>query len=107
MMKRLLTILCLPAAILLLGAAEAGSADFQKGVEAYDAGDYAAALREFRPLAEDGFLSQGHAEAQFFLGQMYRQGRGVTQDLGRAAELYEKACDGGYAEACSKLGSQP
>ena len=102
-MKRLLTILCIPA-VLLLGAAEASGADLQKGVEAYEAGDYAAALREFRPLAEDGFLSQGDAEAQFFLGQMYRQGRGVTQDYAQAVEWYRKAAEQGYAKAQYNLG---
>ena len=50
-MKRLLTILCIPA-LLLLGAAEVSSADFQKGEEAHKAGDYPAALRELSPLAE-------------------------------------------------------
>ena len=84
-MKRLLTILCIPA-LLLLGAAEAGSADFQKGVEAYDAGDYAAALREFRPLAE-----QGRAEAQYNLGLMYDLGEGVAQDYAQAHMWYNLA----------------
>ena len=38
-------------------------------------GDYAAALREWRPLAE-----QGHAQAQYNLGVMYANGQGVAQD---------------------------
>ena len=37
-------------------------ADFQKGVAAYDAGDYATALREWTPLAE-----QGNASAHMWL----------------------------------------
>ena len=36
--------------------------DFQKGVEAAQAGDYQTALQEWRPLAE-----QGDASAQFVL----------------------------------------
>jgi uncharacterized protein len=28
--------------------------DFQKGLAAYNAGDYATALKEWKPLAEDG-----------------------------------------------------
>jgi hypothetical protein len=99
MMKRLLTILCLPAAILLLGAAEAGSADFQKGVEAYDAGDYAAALREYRPLAE-----QGVAKAQVNLGFMYDLGKGVLQDYAQARKWYRKAAEQGVAVAQYNLG---
>lgn len=31
------------------------AADFQAGVKAYERGDYAAALREFRTLAEQGY----------------------------------------------------
>ena len=30
------------------------SADYQKGVDAYNRGDYQSALREWRPLAEQG-----------------------------------------------------
>ncbi len=47
--------------------------------EAYDSGDYATALRLWRPLAE-----QGHADAQYSLGVMYNQGRGVPQDYVQA-----------------------
>ena len=97
-MKRLLTILCIPA-LLLLGAAEASGADFQKGVEAYEAGDYAAALREWRPLAE-----QGDAEAQFNLGVMYSKGQGVAQDDAQALAWYRKAAEQGYAKAQFNLG---
>ncbi len=50
-------------------------ADFQAGVEAYKRGDYDTALKEFRPLAE-----QGDAFVQFNLGVMYIKGQGVLQD---------------------------
>ena len=50
-------------------------ADFQVGVEAYKRGDYDTALKEFRPLAE-----QGDAFVQFNLGVMYIKGQGVPQD---------------------------
>ena len=49
--------------------------DFQAGMEAYKAGDYATALKEWKPLAE-----QGDAAAQNALGYMYNNGFGVTQD---------------------------
>jgi hypothetical protein len=96
-MKRLLTILCIPA-VLLLGAAEASGADLQKGVEAYEAGDYAAALREFRPLAE-----QGHAHSQFVLGLMYAEGKGVAQDDAQAVAWYRKAAEQGHTVAQNNL----
>ncbi len=50
-------------------------ADFKAGKEAYDRGDYATALKEWRPLAE-----QGIARAQSNLGSMYEYGEGVPQD---------------------------
>jgi TPR repeat protein len=43
--------------------------DFDKGFSAYEAGDFASALKEFEPLAE-----QGNANAQFNLGVMYDNG---------------------------------
>ncbi|MDA2911418.1 hypothetical protein MYX04_10855 [Nitrospiraceae bacterium AH_259_D15_M11_P09] len=61
----------MPAAVALLIVVTACQAcpDFMAGVVAYQRGDYATALTEFRPLAQ-----QGHAGAQFNLGQMYRKG---------------------------------
>ena len=55
---------------LLLGwAATENTGDFQKGLDAYNAGDYSAALNEFKGLAE-----QGNSEAQALLGWMYAKG---------------------------------
>ncbi len=52
----------------------AASADLKAGLDAYKRGDYATALREFRPLAE-----QGDARTQHNLGQMYMDGEGVPR----------------------------
>ncbi len=54
-------------------------ADFAAGKKAYDKRDYATALKEWRPLAE-----QGGAHAQLNLGVMYFNGQGVTRDYIRA-----------------------
>ncbi len=62
------------ALVVVLVAAPAW-ADFKAGKEAYLRGDYATALKEWRPLAE-----QGDALAQYNLGVMYFMGRGVPQD---------------------------
>ncbi len=48
---------------------------YEEGLEAYRRGDYETALKEFRPLAEQGFAS-----SQFNLGLMYARGQGVAQD---------------------------
>ncbi len=50
-------------------------ADFQKGLDAAKSGDYATALKEWRPLA-----GQGNTDAQYNLGMMYMNGLGVTQE---------------------------
>jgi len=51
-MKNLTAILCLTLAVLLGSVGNSESADFQKGVTAYESGDYATALREWTPLAK-------------------------------------------------------
>ena len=58
--------------------------DFQKGLAANNRGDYATAVKEWRPLAE-----QGVAAAQHNLGLMYVNGQGVLQALPRA----RRRCD--------------
>ena len=72
---RLTTPVSLILTLFLFSATSAWSADWNKGWDAYEKGDYATALREWEPLAE-----QGDADAQFNLGVMYANGRGVIQD---------------------------
>ena len=64
-MRNLTATLCLTLAVLLGSAGVSVSQDFQVGLDAFDRGDYATALREFTPLAE-----RGHAAAQYWLGEM-------------------------------------
>ncbi len=56
------------------------------GMEAYDNGDYATALKEWRTLAE-----QGDAIAQYNLGLMYANGRGVPRDYVQARMWFNLA----------------
>ena len=86
-------------AVLLLAASSSVAADFAAGWEAYIRGDYATALREWRPLAE-----QGDAEAQFNLGLMYANGEGVPEDDVQAAFWFRKAAEQGDAAAQNNLG---
>ncbi len=72
---------------------------FEDGRTAYEAGDYAVALRRWRPPA-----NHGHAGAQFNLGVMYEKGQGVAQDDVKAARWYRRAAEQGVAEAQSALG---
>jgi len=74
-------------------------ADFKAGEEAYRRGDYATALHEWQPPAE-----QGHADAQYHLGLLYANGQGVPKDDVQAWQWYEKAAVQGHAEAQANLG---
>src|SRR5437667_8349285 len=75
-------------------------ADLEAGKRAYDQGDYTAALKELRPLAE-----QGNAEAQALVGIMYNRGRGVPFDPNQAMKWYKAAADQGNAQAECYLGA--
>ena len=66
---------------------------------AYNSGDYATALRLFRPLAE-----QGDAPARFYVGWMYANGRSVPKNDAEAARWYRLAADQGLAGAQYNLG---
>ena len=50
-------------------------ADYAMGLEAYNNEDYATALKEWEPLAE-----QGDVDAQYHLGVMYTEGEGVDKN---------------------------
>ena len=80
-------------------ASPVAAQDFWAGFKAHNLGDYAAALREWRPLAE-----QGHAMAQNNLGYMYRLGQGVPQDDTEAVKWWRKAAEQGFAQAQFQLG---
>ena len=97
-MKRFTAILCLTLAVLLASTGMSVSQDFEKGGDAFERGDYATALREWTPLAE-----QGDADAQYNLGLMYDQGWGVSQDYRTAVKWYTLAAEQGDAYAQTNL----
>ncbi len=92
----LIVALCVGFTMGLTAPAWAG---FEEGKAAYNRGDYATALREWRPLAK-----QGDAEAQFVLGAMFGLGDGVPQDYAEAVKWYRKAAEQGHAKAQFFLG---
>ena len=67
---------------------------FSDGLAAYDAGDYAAALAAWRPLAEEGDV-----RAQVSVAGLYATGLGVRQNLRAAADWYRRAAHRGDAVA--------
>ena len=83
-----------------LGLQAGAQAGFAEGASAYNARNYAAALKEIVPLARSG-----HADAQHLLGLMYYMGRGVTRDYKQAFSWHQKAAAQGKADAQYVVGA--
>ena len=98
-MKSLIITLCLSLSLSIVSIGMSWSGDYQKGLDAAQNGNYTAALKEWRPLAE-----QGHSESQFVLGLLYRNGKGVEKDFSTAIKWYLLAAENGHAKAQAKLG---
>jgi hypothetical protein len=92
--KLVLTFLLITTALV---AAPAG--DFQAGLDAYHKGDFATALKEWQPLAE-----QGEPNSQYNLGLLYARGEGVPQDYKQAIVWYQKAAEQDVPAAEYNLG---
>ncbi len=75
-------------------------ADFEAGVAAFEQGNYARAILEFRRLAE-----KGDALAQFNLGLLYELGLGAEADAGEAIRWYRRAAEQGVPAAQNNLGA--
>lgn len=99
-MKILTATICLMIVVLLGNTGLSWSADFQKGLSAYERRDYATALREWEPFAD-----AGDADAQAALGEMYRKGNGVRQNYKTAAWWFRLAAEQGNTGAQVKLGN--
>ena len=96
-MKKLFVAIAFALGLGLQASAHAG---FAEGASAYNARNYAAALKEIVPLARSG-----HADAQHLLGLMYYMGRGVTRDYKQAFGWHLKAAQQGKADAQYVVGA--
>ncbi len=97
-MRNLIGLLVIGLAVGIATAATAGP--FEDGLAAAQRGDFAMALKLWRPLA-----AKGDANAQFNLGVMYDHGHGVPQDYVEADNWYRLAAEQGNADAQTNLGS--
>ena len=88
--KRFLTV----AASVIGLAMPASGQDFDAGLNAAERGDYAAALKEWRPLAH-----QGQADAQYHLAVLYDSGMGIPEDDAQAVAWYQRAAEQGHRMA--------
>lgn len=66
---------------------------------AYVKGDFAQVVTLLRPLAE-----KGNSEAQYKLGVMYDEGKGVVQDYKEASKWYRLSAEQGKSGAQYNLG---
>lgn len=71
----------------------------RSGIQAWEKGDYKAAVEIWRPLAD-----RGDPGALFNLAQAYRFGRGVQANMATAKSLFERAARGGHVESQTTLG---
>src|SRR5215472_3360871 len=85
---------------ILLCSTFCAAANLESAKRAYEQKDYAAALREFSPLAE-----QGNADAQLYLGRMYMTGQGVLRDPDQAMKWLKASALQGNADAEFFVGS--
>jgi len=95
-----LALLCLALPCFILASAPMAFANpMATGMAAYISGDYQRAIREWRPLAESG-----NPIAQYHMGVIYRDGRGVDIDLAEAIRWWKRAANNGHAKAQYELG---
>ena len=76
------------------------SADYFDGQRAYASGNYEVAINEWTQVADDG-----NARAQYNLGWMHANGRGVAQDFKEAIKWYTKSAEQGNVNAQYNLGN--
>ena len=90
------------AVVLAFNAGSILAQTSQKGFAAYQSmalGDYATALQQWQPFAE-----QGYASSQYALGGMYSKGWGVLQNYAETMKWYRLAAEQGYATSQYTLG---
>ena len=84
--------------VALMAVATVARADFESGWQAFHRGDFAQAITAWQPLA-----AAGEARAQYNLGVLYDEGRGVAVDRGRAEAWWRRAAGLGHRAAQHNL----
>jgi len=73
--------------------------EFQKAVDAYNREDYKTSYKLMLPLAKKGL-----AQAQYNLGVMYGNGKGIAKDYSKAIKWWNHAANQGSGKAQYNLG---
>ena len=82
-----------------LGFAGPALADTKAGVDAWTRGDFPGAVKAWQVEA-----AKGDGDAIFNLGQAYRLGKGVPQDLTKAEAMFGQAAAMGHLQAADNYG---
>lgn len=86
--------------LLLVTPLPAVAGPYESGLEAYERGEYSAAVSYWRLGAYFG-----DAESQLSLATAYNSGKGVSKDTSKALELFLRAAEGGSMSAQFQVGS--
>ncbi len=86
------------AAVLTLALTLPARADLESGMASFERGDFAGAVQQLRPLAE-----QGNANAQYLVGLMYLNGYVDPPSADAAATFIERAAEQNHLEAQTEL----
>ena len=93
------TLLIAVAIAAAVASLPSGAGPLEDGMTAYAANDFVTALKLWRPLAE-----QGNASAQYEVGVLYAEGKGVSASDVIAAAWFQRAAEQGVAGAQYNLG---
>lgn len=88
------------ALVIIFAVSANAYAGLDEGLAAFKSKDYATALKELSPVADNGDPSAQHA-----IGQIYEFGLGVKKDPALAISYYQKAAEQGFARSQLNLGS--
>jgi TPR repeat protein len=88
------------AALAFLAGPLHAQGSLEEGLAAYRNADYAKAVELWRPLAD-----KGDVDAQYRLGSMYAEGKGVAQNDATALMWFRRAAEGGNAAAQYNVGA--
>jgi hypothetical protein len=83
------------------------NADYQSGLDAYQAGDYTTAMQEWQEFAAAPRTSLRpaiYAETYYAIAMLYWQGQGVHRDYYQARDWLVRAAEFNHAGAQAKLG---
>ena len=82
--RQIIGLICLFLCFLPFHSSSASN--YNTGAVYFAKGDYTSALSIWKPLAQ-----QGNAAAQYSMGLLYDQGKGVEQDTGKALQFFQQA----------------